>query len=582
MRCVRLNCVLCWALALSALATCGERARTAQLPDALPDQLALDISRLPTNRDNCAVRYHVMMQLGQLVHAGLGESKLEQALPFQRAQEIRQKLDAQEEVAAPHSNSPTDRTEMAQLDAANADRIQPWRNNPRYWQYKGKPVMLLGGSKDDNLFQIPDLKEHLDEMAAVGANYIRNTMSDRNDKGFEMYPFRQRPDGKYDLEQWNDEYWQRFQNMLKWTAERDIIVQIEVWDRFDYADGTGPGNWQTSPWNPKNNVNYTYAESGFAEKYVATQLYRDEHPFFHTVPGTHRYASRYDLIRKHQERFVNRMLEFSLPYGNVLYCMNNETSTPAAWGQYWIKFIQAAAKRQGVIVYTTDMFDDAYQAEQAKLAPIVFKDAEHYMFADISQVNSRNYDQLHWDRLQWLLKQVNEQHPRPSNHTKIYGGGYSGFGTGGPEDGIERFWRNILGGSAAARFHRPNSGNGLNERAKASIQAARLLEQRIKFWDISPHMELLSDREPNEAYLAAKPGESYALYFTSGGSVNLDLSRAPGTFKISWISVSEGRVVENSQANGYQRHDKTIEGGRAVTLAAPFKGGWVAALVKQD
>jgi len=112
--------------------------------------------------------------------------------------------------------------------AGDADRIQPWSKNPRYWQYKGRPVLLLGGSKDDSLFQIPDLKEHLDAMAAVGANYIRNTMSDRPDHDFEVYPFAKRPDGKYDLQQWNDEYWQRFENMLRWTAERGIIVQIEV------------------------------------------------------------------------------------------------------------------------------------------------------------------------------------------------------------------------------------------------------------------------------------------------------------------------------------------------------------------
>ena len=44
----------------------------------------------------------------------------------------------------------------------NEDRIRPYSENPMYWQYKGKPILLLGGSKDDNLFQIPDLKEHLD------------------------------------------------------------------------------------------------------------------------------------------------------------------------------------------------------------------------------------------------------------------------------------------------------------------------------------------------------------------------------------------------------------------------------------
>lgn len=147
--------------------------------------------------------------------------------------------------------------------ADDAGRIQPWPENPRYWQYKGEPVLLLGGSKDDNLFQIPDLKQHLDEMARAGGNYIRNTMSDRKDYGFEVYPFKQLPDGKYDLEQWNEEYWTRFENMLRWTAERDIIVQIEVWDRFDYSTT----RWPPHPYNPANNINYTAAQSGLAPEY---------------------------------------------------------------------------------------------------------------------------------------------------------------------------------------------------------------------------------------------------------------------------------------------------------------------------
>ncbi len=60
---------------------------------------------------------------------------------------------------------------MNVADAAASDRIQPWPDNPRYWQFKGQPVLLLGGSQDDNLFQLPHLQEHLDEMAAAGANY---------------------------------------------------------------------------------------------------------------------------------------------------------------------------------------------------------------------------------------------------------------------------------------------------------------------------------------------------------------------------------------------------------------------------
>ena len=233
-----------------------------------------------------------------------------------------------------------------------------------------------------------------------------------------------------------------------------------------------------------------------------------------------------------------------------------------------------------MLVCTTDMFDDAFAAEKAVNTPILFADPQHYTFVDISQVNSRSYNQAHWDNLQWLLQQV-DQHPRPSNHTKIYGSGYFSFGTGGPEDGVERFWRNLLGGSASARFHRPDAGNGLNDRAQASIKAARLLEKKIKLWDVTPQMELLSNVDSNEAYLAAKPGSAYVLYFTNGGAVDLDLTGAPGPYEITWISVSMGTQVTTSATTGYRTLPKTISGGKRVQLTAPYKGGWIAAIVKQ-
>ena len=40
---------------------------------------------------------------------------------------------------------------------------------------------------------------------------------------------------KYDMNGWNTEYWGRFKKLLNAADERDIIVQIEVWDRFDFS-----------------------------------------------------------------------------------------------------------------------------------------------------------------------------------------------------------------------------------------------------------------------------------------------------------------------------------------------------------
>lgn len=48
--------------------------------------------------------------------------------------------------------------------------LQPWTENPWYWSDNGRPVLLLGGSDDDNLFQWPeaDLVAQLDRLAAAG------------------------------------------------------------------------------------------------------------------------------------------------------------------------------------------------------------------------------------------------------------------------------------------------------------------------------------------------------------------------------------------------------------------------------
>lgn len=455
------------------------------------------------------------------------------------------------------------------------DCIQPWSENLRYWQFKGEPVMLLGISQTDHLFLLDDLEKQLDEMKAVGANYVRNTMSQR--EGIELKPYRLLPNKKFDMDHWNEDYWRRFQDMLQWTFERDIIVQIEVWDRFDYSNKY----WQHSPWRPGNNINYTYQQSGFAESYDEHPSH-DKQPFFHTIPGMEMYLEKYDIIRHYQEKFVSKMLSYSLNYGHVLYCMNNETSTPAEWGQYWIKFIKDKAVEKGMKVCTTDMFDDAFDADKAIHTPIIFRDPEHYVFADISQVNSRIYNDVHWEKLKLLISLVN-QHPRPSNHVKIYGGGFTIWGTGALEDQIERFWRDLLGGSAAVRFHRPGptEGDAITYYRSGSIKAARILENQIKFWDVTPHMELLQNRESNEAYLAAKPGEKYVLYFTYGGSVDLDLSAAKGTFEITWISISEGITTRTTSAQVYKRTEKTIDGGSIVTVSAPYKGGWIAGIVKR-
>jgi hypothetical protein len=47
-------------------------------------------------------------------------------------------------------------------------------------------------------------------------------------------------------------------------------------------------------------------------------------------------------------------------------------------------------------------------------------------------------------------------------------------------EGIERFWRHLSAGAGSIRFHHPISGLGLNDKAVASIRAARKLEPIVR------------------------------------------------------------------------------------------------------
>ena len=131
----------------------------------------------------------------------------------------------------------------------------------------------------------------------------------------------------------------------------------------------------------------------------------------------------------------------------------------------------------------------------------------------------------------------------------------------------ESFWRNIIGGSASSRFHRPPGGLGLGQKARAHIKSMRLLAAEHDFFNAVPDSSsrLLFNRSDNEAYLSYIPRRQYAVYFPNGGSVDLDLSEAAGQYVVKWLDISQSRWAGK----------ETIEGGDMVTLSPPGTGHWV-------
>ncbi|HUF64212.1 MAG TPA: hypothetical protein VMN36_19200 [Verrucomicrobiales bacterium] len=448
----------------------------------------------------------------------------------------------------------------------DADRIRPSEANPFYWQYKGKAVLLLGGSWQDNLFNHPQsLEQHLDLLKSVGGNYIRNVMSHRNTGN--VFAFAQR-DGKFDLDRWNEEYWGRFENFLKLTHERDIIVQIEIWATWDhYEDHQTLGGWSKHPFNPANNITYTTEDSGLpAQVSYAPRGEPTEHAFFRSVPA----LNNNELVLRYQQAFVDKLLSYSLAHPHLLYCMNNETGERVEWGDYWAKYVRQRAEAAGVEVYITDMrrSENVRSSDHAH----IFDRPDLYTFVDISQNNAwTGLGQKHYDNILYVRERLARQ-PRPINNNKNYGAARHG-----EEESVARFCRIVFAGCAGVRFHRPHPredaeareaatefGLGLSPRAQAIIASMREIGTALDFVRTKPQNDLLSDRSPNEAYCLAEPGVQYAVYFPDGGTVTLDVSAAQGPLQVRWLDISRSA----------SRDPQTVTAGPKLELRPPGKGHW--------
>lgn len=451
------------------------------------------------------------------------------------------------------------------------DPIRPYADNPYYWEYKGEPVLLLGGSWQDNLFNHPSrLENHLDILQEMGGNYVRNTMSSRNEGN--VWPFAKAEGGLYDLEEWNEEYWDRLERFLQLTYERDIIVQIEIWDPWDFfVDHQTQGGWSHNPFNPENNVTYMAESSGLpTEVEYEPGPSPSEHAFFRTVPD----LQDNEEVRRYQEAYVDRLLEITFQYPHVLYCMNNETGEKLAWGDFWLRYVREKAKAAGKEIYTTDMRRN--EDLRAEDHAFIYDQPGRYTFLDVSQNNTRQ-DQTHYDRLMHVRERIATE-PRPINNVKIY------TFNGGPIESTERFWRNVFAGAASSRFHRPHplehpdehltehgAGIGLSPRAQAHIRSARLLTEELGVFTSTPRNDLLRDRADNEAYMLADPGRAYAVYFPTGGAVTADLSKADGELKVRWLNLERSTWTDPG----------TLSASEAVKLEAPGKGAW-AVLIQAE
>jgi hypothetical protein len=244
----------------------------------------------------------------------------------------------------------------------------------------------------------------------------------------------------------------------------------------------------------------------------------------------------------------------------VLYCLDNETATPPQWAWYWGVFIREEAKKRKVNIELTEMWDnwDITSGHHR----YTHEHPEFFSFTDVSQ-NNWQTGQTHYDRLisfrRNLLKQ--KAGARPMNNVKVYGRAGGGQPCD-PDVNLDRWWQNIFAGCASTRFHRPDSGLGLNDLAQKHILAARKFTSSFDIFRSEPRPDLLAERGENEAYCLAVDRGAYALYFPKGGEIVLNVEKER-PFTIRWFDINAAGFLENPpKSDGPRIHLKTPNTGQ--------------------
>ena len=71
-----------------------------------------------------------------------------------------------------------------------------------------------------------------------------------------------------------------------------------------------------------------------------------------------------------------------------------------------------------------------------------------------------------------------------------------------------------------------------------------------------------NEKNDNSKYCLAKPGELYLVYLPKGGTTELDLSAATGSFTVKWFNPRAGGKLADGSV-------KSVKGGGGVSLGQP-------------
>jgi hypothetical protein len=334
---------------------------------------------------------------------------------------------------------------------------------------------------------------------------------------------------RFDLEKFNEEYFQRLKTRTEAAGRRGIYVSIMLFEGWGLR--FVPEGATAHPFRPSNNVNHTERE--LKDDFKGIELFTLAAP----------------KITALQEAYVRKVIDTVNGLDNVLYEIANESDfSTTAWQYHMIRFIksyESTKPRQhpvGMtsIGYGVDDLDRLLKSPADWIAP----NPDHFDFkndpppADGSKVVILDTDHL--------------------------------WGVGG---GVPWVWKSFLRGYNPIwmdPFDKASVWESMppeTEAVRKNLGYTLRFAERMNLARMKPRSESASP-----GYCLADPGRQYLVYQPNSGEA-LIVQLPAGSYKYEWFNPANGETVGSG---------KLVSAGGKQIFNAPFKGDVVLWLSREE
>lgn len=431
----------------------------------------------------------------------------------------------------------------------SAQPIQLHPDNPRYFLYEGEPTLLITSAEHYGavLNLDFDYKRYLDTLAADGMNMTRvfsgvycevpgsfniekNTLAPFPNRFISPWarsavPGYARGGNKFDLTKYDDAYFVRLHDFLRYADTRGVIVEYVFFCPL-YREVL----WDISPMNAKNNVN----DIG---KVNRTQVY----------------ALKEKALTKVQEAVVRKVVRELAEYENLFYEICNEP--------YFHGVTMEFQHRIADIIVEEESFMDTPHLIAQNIANVskVIKDPHpevdifNFHYAYPPDAVAQNY------KLQRPIG-YDETGFRGDSDTRYRGDAWAFILAGGALYNNLDYSFTVDGEDGTVSQEAPGGGS------PALRFQLRTLHEFMKSFDficMEPMPEMIRKKEPKQTkgWALENEGIEYALYFQGDGPIQVTLQIPRGDYLAEWMNVVTGETTKRERL----RHS----GGNAV-LSSPI------------